>query len=110
MKGFTLLEVLIAITVLSLSMLGVYRISSMSVETSEYAVSKALVTEAGYQRILETMNYPDKVFTDSELNYDDIRINFTEESQPTLFTGVDEISLTAEYEGVASTYVYYSSE
>lgn len=109
-KGFTLLEVLIAIAVLSISMLGVYRLSAMSVDTSEYAARKAMVVEAGYQRVLEVINYPGKVFKDRGRNALGDKINYSTESEPTMFPGVNEISLKAEFEGVASTYVYYEKE
>ncbi len=109
-RGFTLLEVLIAMVVLSVSMLGVYRLSAMSVETSDYAVQKTMVVEAGYQRVLEIINYPGKVFKDRGRNALGIKVNFTSESIPTLFPGVDEINLKAEYDGVTATYVYYEKE
>lgn len=106
-KGFTLLEVLIAMAVLSISMLGIYRLSSMSVSTAEYSARKAMVVEAGYQRVLEQLNYPGKVFKDRGKNALGDRVNYSSDTQPTILPGVDEISLTAEYEGVATTYVYY---
>lgn len=109
-KGFTLLEVLIALTVLSLSMLGVYRLSSISVETSAYALQKTIVVESGYQRVLEIMNYPGKMFKDSGENALGYDVKYSSSSQPTLFPGVEEISLTADYEGVKSTYVYYERD
>jgi len=109
-KGFTLLEVLIAITVLSLSMLGIYRLSAMSVDTSAYAKKKAVVVESGYQRVLEIINYPGKVFRDDRPNEMGIIVRYASESSPTLFPGVDEITLTADYDGVTSTYVYYEKE
>jgi prepilin-type N-terminal cleavage/methylation domain-containing protein len=107
MKGFTLLEVLIALAVLSISMLGVYRLSAMSVETSQYAMNKALVAEAGYQRVLEILNYPGKVFRDNGKNPLGDRIYYSSQSDATILPGVDEISLTAEYNGVKTVYVYY---
>jgi len=109
-KGFTLLEVMIAMVVLSISMLGIYRLSAMSVDTSEYAIQKTIVVEAGYQRVLEILNYPGKVFKDKGRNALGDKINYTSESNPTMFPSVDEISLTAELNGVASTYVYYEKE
>lgn len=109
-KGFTLLEVLIAIAVLSISLLGVYRLSAMSVETSEYAQKKAIVVEAGYQRVLEIINYPGKVFKNRGKNALGYEINFKSKTDPTLFPGVDQVSLTAQYKGAESTYVYYEKE
>lgn len=109
-KGFTLLEVLIAMAVLSISMLGIYRLSSMSVEMSEYSQQKALVTEAGYQRVLEILNYPGKVFKDRGRNVMGIKVNYTSESDATIFPGVDEITLTTEHEGVSTVYVYYEQQ
>jgi len=109
-KGFTLLEVLISLTVLSISMLGIYRLSAISVDTSDYAIKKAIVVESGYQRVLEVLNYPGKVFKDTGENALGYEVKYSSEEQPTLFPGVDEITLTAEYEGATSTYVYYEKE
>jgi len=109
-RGFTLLEVLIAMAVLSISMLAIYRLSAMSVEMSDYSKQRALVVEAGYQRVLEVLNYPGKVFRDKGRNVMGIKVNYSTESTPTMFPNVDEISLKTEYEGVSTTYVYYEQE
>ncbi|MGD9807250.1 MAG: prepilin-type N-terminal cleavage/methylation domain-containing protein [Deferribacterales bacterium] len=109
-KGFTLLEVLIAMAVLSISMLGIYRLSAMSVEMSDYAKEKTLVTEAGYQRVLEVLNYPGKVFKDKGRNVMGISVNYTSDTESTIFPGVNEITLTTEHEGVSTVYVYYEQQ
>lgn len=109
-RGFTLLEVLIALTVLSISMLGIYRLSAMSVDTSDYAIRKAIVVESGYQRVLEVLNYPGKVFKDKGENALGYEVEYSSDELPTMFPGVKEISLTAEYDGAESTYVYYEKE
>ena len=106
-KGFTLLEVLIALSVLSISMLGIYRLSAMSVDTADYAAKKAVVVESGYQRVLEILNYPGKVFKSTGENALGYEVKYSTEELPTILPGVDEISLKAEYEGVESTYIYY---
>ncbi|PLX67644.1 MAG: hypothetical protein C0602_09825 [Denitrovibrio sp.] len=109
-KGFTLLEVLIALAVLSISMLGVYRLSAISVDTSAYALQKTIVVESGYQRVLEIINYPGKVFKENGKNALGYEVNYKSSQQPTLFPGVEEITLTAEYDGVESSYVYYERD
>jgi prepilin-type N-terminal cleavage/methylation domain-containing protein len=109
-RGFTLLEVLIALAVLSISMLGVYRLSAMSVDVSDYATRKAESVEAGYQRILEEMNYPGKLFKDKEEREDGTQIVYKEESTPTMFPGVDEKSVTTTINGASSVYIYYEKQ
>jgi len=106
-RGFTLLEVLIAMAVLSISMLAIYRLSAMSVDMSAHAQDRAKVVEAGYLRVLEILNYPNKLFQEKDQEVMGIVVNYSSESDPTIFPEVDEISLTTEYNGVSTTYVYY---
>lgn len=111
-KGFTLLEVLIAMAVLSISMLGIYRLSAMSVDMSDYAHKRSMVVEVGYQRVLEFINYPGRSFRENDNGQNVLRLKmkYTKEEEPTLFPGVTEITFTSEHEGVSSSYVYYEQE
>lgn len=106
-RGFTLLEVLIALTVLSISMLGVYRLSSMSIDISDYSIRRADAVETGYLRVLEKMNYPTKLFKDKEVREDKTEILFKEESEPAFFPDVDEVTITTTIDGATSVYIYY---
>lgn len=109
-KGFTLLEVLIAVALLSISMLGIYRLSFASVSTSEYAKRKAYVNETAYQRILEQMNYKGRDFRDKKTLPDGTEIKFTSEQTRAVYEGVYEIKFTAEVKDVKSVYYYYEKQ
>jgi len=108
-RGFTLLEVLIALAVLSISMLGVYRLSAVSIDVSDYAVRKADAVEIGYQRVLEQINYPGKLFKD-KTTIDGKEIEYNLKSEPTPFPGVDKKTLTTTANGAESVYIYYEAE
>lgn len=109
-KGFTLLEVLIAIALLSISMLGIYRLSFVSLDTTDYALRKAYVNEAAYQRILEQMNYPGKNFRDKKRLPDGTEIKFTTDTVRAIYEDVNEIKLTAEVKDVKTVYYYYEKQ
>lgn len=109
-RGFTLLEVLIAIALLSISMLGIYRLSFASLDTTDYAQRKAFVNETAYQRILEQMNYPGKNFRDKKTLPDGTEIKFSTENVREVYEGISEIKLTAEVKDVKTVYYYYEKQ
>lgn len=109
-RGFTLLEVLISIAILSITMLGIYRMSYVSVSTSSYAKEKAYVDEACYQRVLEKLNFPKYDFKDDVTTSDGIKIKFTNTQQHSIYSGVQEIKQTAETDNAKSAYYYYEEE
>ena len=65
-KGFTLLEVMIALAVLSISMLGIYSLQNMSLKTLISAKEKMFVIERGYDRISRQINFPNKAYEEVE--------------------------------------------
>ncbi|MCD8554928.1 prepilin-type N-terminal cleavage/methylation domain-containing protein [Seleniivibrio sp.] len=109
-RGFTLIEILIALAILSLSMLGIYRLTFVSLNASEYSVRKAYVNEAGYLRVLEQLNYPGRNFNETKAMPDGTKIKFTVESGAALYSGVDEIKLTCEAKDAKSVYYYYEAQ
>lgn len=108
-RGFTLLEVLIAIAVLSITMLGIYRMSFVSVSTSNYAKSRAYVDEQCYLRVLEKLNFPNYDFKD-EITNDGIKINFTNTKKDSIYSGVQEVKQTAETSDAKAVYYYYEQD
>jgi len=109
-KGFTLIEILIALAILSLSMLGIYRLTFVSLNASEYSVRKASVNEAGYLRVLEELNYPGRNFSEENELDDGTEIKFSSEKGTSLYPGVDEVKLTAEAKDAKSVYYYYEAQ
>jgi len=109
-RGFTLLEVLIALAILSISMLGIYRLAYMSADTAEYSQRKAYITEAGYQRVLELMNYPGKNFKDTKKTPEGTEIKFTTETGAAIYSGVEEVKLTCEAKDAKAVYYYYEKQ
>ncbi len=105
-NGFTLLEVLITLSVLSISMLGVYSLLQMSLDTTAYAKDKMFVIERGYDRLTMMMAYPSKVYSDEE-EYDGIEIRYTFERESTPIPGVEEVQMTVETDYAEAVFVYY---
>ncbi len=109
-RGFTLLEVLIALVILSIGMLGVYRLAYVSADTASYSEQKAFVTEACYQRVMELMNYPGKNFKDKKRLPDGTEIKFSTETGAALYSEVNEMKLTCESNDIRAVYYYYESQ
>ncbi len=104
--GFTLLEVLIALAVLSISMLGVYSLLKMSLDTNIYARDKYFVIERGYDRISRQLNYPSKIYEDRE-EYDGVEVKYTFEREATEIPTVQEVRMTVATDKAQVVFVYY---
>ncbi len=105
-KGFTLLEVLITLAVLSISMLGVYSLLNLSLDTTIYSKDKLFVIERGYDRLSMMMNYPSKVYSDKE-EYEGIEVRYEFEYSSTPIPGVQEVRMTVAIDGAEASFVYY---
>lgn len=106
-KGFTLLEVLIALSVLSISMLGVYSLMGMSLDMTQYAKDKLFVIERGYDRLSRQMIYPTKAYEDTEV-YDNVTIKYTFEKTSTPLPSIEEVRMTVTTDKAEVDFVYYS--
>lgn len=106
-NGFTLLEVLIALAVLSISMLGVYSLVKMSLDTTIYAKDKQFVIERGYDRLSRQMLYPTKVFEDTEV-YDGVMVKYSFERKATPVPMVEEVRMKVATDNAETEFVYYS--
>lgn len=105
-KGFTLLEVLISLVILSTSMLGVYSMLKMSIDTNIYARDKYFVIERGYDRISRQISYPNKIYEETE-EYDGIKVNYTFERKATEIPSVQEVRMTVSTDKAQVVFVYY---
>lgn len=106
-KGFTLLEVIIALSVLSISMLGIYSLIKMSLDTTVYAKDKLFVIERGYDRLSRQLIYPSKVYEDKEV-YDNVTIKYTFEKKSTPLPSIEEVRMTVTTDKAEVDFVYYS--
>lgn len=76
--AFTLLEVLIALSVLAISMLGVYSLLNQSLNMEFRRSDREFLFQYGYERMLQKLNYPDSDLKDAE-NIMGNSISYTEE-------------------------------
>ena len=105
-NGFTLLEVLIALAVLSISMLGVYSLLKMSLDTNIYARDKYFVIERGYNRISRQISYPSKIYEDTE-NYNGVEVRYSFERRATPIPTVQEVRMTVATDKAETVFIYY---
>ena len=64
--AFTLLEVLIALSVLAISMLGVYSLLNQSLSMEFKRGDREFLFQYGYERMLQKLNFPDSDLKDAE--------------------------------------------
>ena len=65
-KAFTLLEVLIALAILSISLLGVYSLINQSLNMEFIRDEKEYLFSYGYERMLQQINFPDSKLKEAE--------------------------------------------
>lgn len=65
-RAFTLLEVLIALSVLAISMLGVYSLLNQSISMEYKRSDREFLMQYGYERMLKKLNYQDSDLKDAE--------------------------------------------
>jgi prepilin-type N-terminal cleavage/methylation domain-containing protein len=106
-KGFTLIEVLVALAVLAVSMLGVYSLVNQSIFISTYGKEKEFVADRAFERVALALHYPRSSPESSEdlegkgtVTYDTVR-------NPTLLPGVTSVILTVKSSDAAISYEYF---
>lgn len=104
--GFTLIEVLIALAVLSISMLGVYSLLNMSTDTLISAQDKMFVIERGYDRISKQINYPSKAYEEKE-EYNGVMVNYSVTKDSVGIPGVQQVTLTVSTDKAQTSFIYY---
>lgn len=105
-KGFTLIEVLIALTVLSISMLGVYSILNMSSRTLISAKERMFVIEKGYDRIARMINFPNKNFENVE-DFNGKLITYTFKKESIGIPMVQQVTMTVSSDTATTKFIYY---
>ena len=105
-KGFTLLEVMIALAVLSISMLGIYSLQNMSLKTLISAKEKMFVIERGYVRISRQINFPNKANEDVD-DYNGTLVHYSFLKESSGVPMVQKITMTVSTSSASTTFIYY---
>ncbi len=105
-KGFTLLEVMIALAILSISMLGIYSLQNMSLKTLISAKEKMFIIERGYDRISRQINFPNRAYEEVE-DYDGILIYYSFLKESSGVPMVQKITMTVSTNNATTKFVYY---
>jgi prepilin-type N-terminal cleavage/methylation domain-containing protein len=104
--GFTLLEVLVAISILAISMLGIYSLLSHSIRTTQYSKDRLLLIDKGYERVIMAIHFPRIALPSSEeVNGEIIEFEYLESH--TVIPGVSEVILRVTSRAAATSYEYF---
>lgn len=105
-KGFTLLEVLIALAVLSISMLGIYSLQSMSLRALDTSKAKMFVIERAYDRIARQINFPNKAYEETE-DYNGTLVHYSFLKESSGVPMVQKVTMTVSTDMATVSFVYY---
>jgi prepilin-type N-terminal cleavage/methylation domain-containing protein len=105
-KGFTLLETLIALSVMTISLLGIYSLLNNAVFISENSEEKINLNQMAYERFLIKRHYPDKILP-KIINNTDVTVEFKETRKPTILNRLFEIRLKAIADNNETELIYY---
>ena len=105
-KGFTLLEVLIALSVLAISMLGIYSLLNQSITMTDYSKSRLTVINMGYERVLRQVHYP-RVSLGGTEERDNKTYTYVYHRHNTLLPGVTNVLLQVKGPDAIVTYEYF---
>ena len=105
-KGFTLVEVLVAVSILAISMLGIYGILNQSLFTTKNSQNRLYLVDKGYERILKHIHYPRVAMSDTESD-NGTEIEYEYIRQSTLLPGISEIVLVVKSKDAVINYVYF---
>ena len=114
-KGFTLLEVLIALSVLAISMLGVYSLLNQSISMEYKRSDREFLLQYGYERMLKKINFSDSDLKEAEnimgnsISYDDEMLDqevvnkmFDEKALKKAITNKTKGELRENYDNITS--------
>lgn len=89
-KGFTLLEVLIALTITAISVMGIYNLLNISINTLNYAKNKLGIVNKAYEYFLIDNNEPNSYYL-SRLSEN---LEIKDEITANIYNILDEHTLT----------------
>lgn len=102
------MEVLIAISVLAIAMLGIYSLLSSSIRMTSYGKDKMLLIDKGYERLLRHIHYPRVSLPSSEEVGDDA-ITYTYEREASGMPAVRTVRMKAESARSVVIYEYFET-
>ena len=105
-QGFTLLEVLVAVSILAVAMLGIYSLLNHSILTTQYSKDRLMLIDKGYERIIMSIHYP-RIVLPREEDMSGETILFEYRESHTLIPGVSEVILTVTGKSAAVSYEYF---
>ncbi len=108
-KGFTLLEVLIALTILAISFAGIFFLLNQSINLEIYAKEKRFVIEKGYEKVLTLIDYKNDL-TDLVEQSNGKTINYSLTKNPTLMENILQCELNVKTKDSSITYYYYETQ
>ncbi|GAB1536446.1 hypothetical protein ADMFC3_20770 [Geovibrio sp. ADMFC3] len=104
-KGFTLLELLIAMVVLSIGMMGIFTLVRQSLDMNDYAKRKLNLLSRGYERVILTLSEKktlEDIITDNRTTY-----TYKLEKHDTGLQGIKECELKISDSTADMTLFYY---
>lgn len=104
-KGFTLLEVLIALTLLAISFTGIFFLLNQSVDIERYSKDKIVVILKGYEEVVKYLSYNTIVENDEKE-----KVQYELIKKPTNYPSLYEFNLKTEYGDATQTYVFFQTE
>jgi prepilin-type N-terminal cleavage/methylation domain-containing protein len=106
-SAFTLIEVLVAISVLAVAMLGVYSLVNQSIFIATYGKEKDFVADRAFERVALSLHYPRASFETSEEIAGKGEVTYEVKREPTLLPGVTSVILTVKTSDAAVSYEYF---
>lgn len=104
-KGFTLLEILIALAILSISMLALYNLMNFSLDLFSYSKNRREVVSTGYEAVLKQLNFNENL---NNIKNQNENIEFNLETRITLIPNIQENFLKIENKESSVTYRYFN--
>jgi prepilin-type N-terminal cleavage/methylation domain-containing protein len=104
-RGFTLLEVLIALSLLAISFTGIYFLLNQSIDIENYSKDKITVIVKGYEKVVKILEYNSPVDNDENEG-----IEYEMEKKQTIYPSIYEITLKAKHGDATETYIFYETE
>ena len=105
-KGFTLIETLIALSILAITILGIYSLVNNASYVIEYSEVKSELFQKAYERFLIKNHYTDKTLP--EIIYEkNIPFKFKETKTPTILPQFVEIRLQVSSDNNDTELIYY---
>ena len=104
-KAFTLLEVLIALTLLAISFTGIYFLLNQSIDIERYSKDKINVIFKGYEEIIKYIDYNLPIENDEAE-----KVEYELEKKPTIYPNLFQLNLKVKYGNAVQTYIFYETE